>query len=163
MRESPRLARNSPPVPVHSRYSAPAPLARAPPHSPRSPSGLQPVPHELAGPGRSLLFRFGKVFKGFFVAFLVSDWALGGGKGGGRFRCCFHCTVFARRPPPLFEIPYPTEQPWGCYLFIYHPPPPTPLGLPVLPFWTAPGRREQTVRARGRTRQASEQHPAPQL
>lgn len=86
---------------------APHPTPRDPPRG----CQLQPIPHELAGPGRSLLFRFGKVFKGFFLALLVSDWASGGRKGGGRFRCCFHCTVFARRPPPLFYIPYPTEQP----------------------------------------------------
>lgn len=82
---STRLARNSLPVPVRSRYSAPAPLARAAPHpAPRDPRRgcqLQPIPQELQGPGRSRLFRFGKVFKGFFLALLVSDWAFGGGEG----------------------------------------------------------------------------------
>lgn len=77
---------------------APHPTPRGPPRG----CQLQPVPHELAGPGRSLLFRFGKVFKGFFVALLVSDWALGGGKGGRSVQVLFPLHSLCPSASPTF-------------------------------------------------------------
>lgn len=60
------------------RPCTPRPRPTPLPAIPLGAANSSPFPHELAGPGRSLLFRFGKVFKGFFLALLVSDWASGG-------------------------------------------------------------------------------------
>lgn len=60
------------------RPCTPRPRPTPLPAIPLGAANSSPFPHELEGPGRSLLFRFGKVFKGFFLALLVSDWASGG-------------------------------------------------------------------------------------
>lgn len=146
--ESTRLARNSLPVPVRSRYSAPAPLARAPPHSPRSPTGLPTPAHSprAPGPGEKPSLPVWKSFQGIFFLALLATGRSGAGKAGGKFRCCFYCKVCVHRPPLLFfsfKNPVPHQRAVGGATCAFITPTFSPglLWVPSPPLWTAPAGR----------------------
>lgn len=89
------------------------------------------------------------------LALLVSDWAFGGGKRGGKFRWCFYWTVFASR---RFSS-YPTNR--GCFILVECPPSlhPGPLLGPQSSFRDGPGGEEDVG---GSKETVSEQGAGPQ-
>lgn len=113
------------------------------------------LPTSPPGWGEGLCFRLGKVFKGFFLALLVSDWAFRGGKGGGKFRWCFSCTVFQY----LLFLALTPQSGGVIFRFSAHPHFFTDSFGSRIPLLDSSGREgvagssEETVSARGRTRQ----------